>query len=148
MIAPAVWALNPGNTAGWETLRELRNQCREFMTGSTAWITASQQEDFRKNLEDSTQKVYLVVEGVCSIAFLYLRLDCATGEWIPTYGVAEAKRGLGYGKFLVALSQVLCERLRLKVLQTNDRACQLYHALGFVVTTQQNGVKEMYWERP
>lgn len=136
--------LDPARDEGWEDLRQVRNQCAEFMTGDRTYISRERQAEYRRRLPPSSQ-VYVVYEGDVGVAFMYLRLR--GDAWVPTYGVIGRKRGMGLGQLLVALSQAIASRLELEVRRDNAAAIGLYLKMGFVFTAESDTTISMLWFR-
>lgn len=78
-----------------ESLRRLRNECREFMTGSTKAITKAQQA---KWWAAEARLAYLLVDGDEPLGFVYLRREDGV-PWI-TLGLTKKARGKGLGSLL------------------------------------------------
>jgi ribosomal protein S18 acetylase RimI-like enzyme len=146
VTAPRFWEVTPNSPDDdWEALRELRNQCRAFMTGDQTWIAPWQQQRYRHITK--TGRIFLLEHGDVMVGFLKLRPGDDEHVWVPTYGVAEASRGRGYGRLLVALSQVLCDALRLDVLHDNVPARKLYASAGFSECEYRGNIVGMHWRR-
>jgi len=122
-----------------ESLRLIRNECREFMTNNTDEISVDQQQDWYESLDRSRMIPYLFVEGVFGACFLplgYGILRSKDGVTLLTGGLKEAYRnkGLGVELFLCLIKEarkIFNQPIHLEVRVDNPRAQKLYENLGF-----------------
>jgi GNAT superfamily N-acetyltransferase len=144
-MIPNIISLHPLHLDGWEDLRHLRNECRDYMTGFRGEVTAEMQDAFRRMFDTERQAIYLIDEGTGPIGFLYMKWE--EGAWRPTYGITESERGRGLGRTLVRLSQALVPAMTLEVRRTNEHAIKLYFKSGFVVSDMYPDKLIMKWSR-
>lgn len=140
-----IYSLHPDEPLGWDEVRRLRNECSPYFTGDAEFVSSNAQQRFRSTFDVQRQMIYLLADED-AIGFLYLRYE--EGGWWPTYGVTKSRRGQGYGRFLVQLSQVLVSDLWLRVNSTNKSAVKLYMKSGFVTHSADEGIITMKWSRP
>jgi hypothetical protein len=80
-----------------EELRVLRNECAEWMTKDTSYITPSRQETFyREKIATGKTGGFLACDGPDPVAYGLLVWDGQGRPWSST-GVAVARRGEGLG---------------------------------------------------
>lgn len=122
-----------------ESMRVVRNACREFMTRNTHEITVEDQREWFTSLDRDTQPFIGVVSmghaGAETIAYGLLRL--VENKWWLSGGLLPTWRGQGYGRQLFAeLTRRVHARRRtawLEVRKSNGTAERLYRSLGFIV---------------
>lgn len=150
LVARAVNPPWPGaGSAEVEQLRVIRNECREFMTRSTDFITADMQAKWW------SWKSYLVE------AFLFSLDDVTVGYGLMSGnpaghpaghgalsgGLLPDYRGLGHGKelfqHLISAAHKSGQGPWLEVRETNVPAHKLYTSLGFVETYRKDGIISM-----
>lgn len=142
-----IWTLNPLSACDdelWSVLRDIRNECRDFMTADRSFITEEQQAEFRRTFDVNRQAAYLAGNEQPD-GFLYMRWGA--GVWVPTYGVRSGERGRGLGSFLIRLSQALTNQLQLEVRRVNSPAFKLYVKHGFEVIHSTPSTYNMRWSR-
>jgi hypothetical protein len=111
-----------------ETLRELRNSCSNFLTGSQAYITPEAQSRWWKT-RDPSVKIYLFGDPVVGFGYVTPR----DGFNWTTHGLALEARGKGYGKEI--LRQVLKASTppwKAEILHINTPAKKNALSLGFI----------------
>jgi ribosomal protein S18 acetylase RimI-like enzyme len=122
------------------SMRVLRNQCREFMTNDTSYLTVSTQRVWFSNIywpeyKKGNLRAYLGRGLFLDEAYGLCRVGVGV-VWLSG-GVAEEVRGQGYGRqlftFLVEQSREHWpeREVWLDVKAENTAACNLYRSLGF-----------------
>jgi ribosomal protein S18 acetylase RimI-like enzyme len=121
-----------------QIMREIRNECRDYMTRDTSFITEEQQEKWFNSLDKQNIKMflaYILHHGaiVDIIGFGYcVHKD---NETYLTGGLGQSNRGKGYGKklflYLIEAAKTYGTTITLEVLNTNMRAKRLYSSIGF-----------------
>jgi ribosomal protein S18 acetylase RimI-like enzyme len=133
-----------------ETLRVIRNTCRNFMTRQTYEISADLQQVWWQRLDKSVNFPYLFFKlqhGVIvdPIGYGYVRFE--NGEVLLTGGLIPEERGQGYGKTLFGLminsSMRYNAPIKLEVLNTNTNAFEMYKSLGFEVISSDDKITKM-----
>lgn len=116
-----------------ETLRQIRNDCRQCMTRYQDEITRSQQTAWWNSLDRRKTRPFLLKQGYEPIGYGLIRRDEKDRLWL-TGALKEEYRGNGYGRFLFQSLVDLCEgECWLEVWQDNVPALRLYESLGFEV---------------
>lgn len=132
-----------------ELLRQIRNQCREYMTRNTNVITQEQQREWFKTAHDKYD-LFLVyaIEYGASVTFAgygvihkNMTESLVTGGLLPDY----RNRGLGGDLFKFLTDESLKRKLpvRLEVLKTNQRAFKVYEKLSYTVTGETDKIYQM-----
>ena len=129
-------------------LRNIRNQCKDFMTRDTSYISEEQQKRWFANLKDDVKiyLLYLVDFGVISSPIGYGLIREEGGFSLVSGGLIESCRGKGYGKILFdyLVKNVDKEHpIKLEVLKNNTRAFVIYNKLGFRVVKDDGEVISM-----
>jgi ribosomal protein S18 acetylase RimI-like enzyme len=133
-----------------ETLRQIRNVCKNFMTRHTDEITYEQQQNWYKNIDKDSNKLYLLHKIYCGsvgdiIGYGYIRIE--DGCVLLTGGLIESERAKGYGhilfEYLVKNSEQFKIPIKLEVLKTNMKAFSVYNKIGFRVTADDGKVIKM-----
>ena len=138
-----------------EELRNIRNECRSFMTRHNQTISPQQQQEWCNKLDKDTNKLYLlhkVIDGVVSyiIGYGYIRVE--NNEVLLTGGLNESERGKGHGtqlfKYLVENAKQFKLPIKLELLKTNTRAFAVYNSIGFRVVHDdgQNIYMEYFYD--
>ncbi len=140
-------SLHPWREEGWETLRTIRNECAEFMTGRTTPISCVEQDEYRDAFDTRKQAAHVLYNAGHPVGFLYLRR--VGDHFVPTYGVREDSRNMGFGKVLVRLSQALTGHMILEVRRDNHVAVRLYENEGFkyLLSCDTPETYRMEWRR-
>ena len=132
-----------------EYLRQIRNQCRDFMTRNTNYISVEDQIKWFSGL-DGTIDLYLVYDiqhGVIVTPVGYGLLRHENGVVTISGGLIESERGKGYGSWLfnclVNLAKQYDIPIRLEVLKSNLKAFGIYSKLGFRVIDDNGRVITM-----
>jgi ribosomal protein S18 acetylase RimI-like enzyme len=117
-----------------QILRELRNECRNYMTRNKDYIDAEQQSFWFKNLDRIKVNLFLIKNDIDNVGFGILRLE--DDVVLLTGGVTEKSRGFGIGeyvfRFLLDEAKKHNKKIELEVLVSNKVAKKLYDKLGFV----------------
>jgi ribosomal protein S18 acetylase RimI-like enzyme len=121
-----------------QIMREIRNECRNYMTRDTSFITEEQQEKWFNSLDKQNMKMFLMSilyhgSVVDIIGFGYcVHKD---NETYLTGGLDQTNRGRGYGKklflHLIEAAKTYGTPITLEVLNTNMIAKRLYSSIGF-----------------
>jgi ribosomal protein S18 acetylase RimI-like enzyme len=122
-----------------ENLRVIRNQCREYMTRSTDFITPAQQEEWFKTAfrKYDLYIAYAIEHGVCIVDAGFGVVHKNEDEFLLTGGLVPEYRDKGLGKLIFKFLVDQCHKslpIRLEVLKTNTRAIKTYEGLDFKVT--------------
>ena len=122
-----------------ENLRVIRNQCREYMTRSTDFITPAQQEEWFKTAfrKYDLYIAYAIEHGVCIVDAGFGVVHKNEDEFLLTGGLVSEYRDKGLGKLIFKFLVDQCHKslpIRLEVLKTNTRAIKTYEGLDFKVT--------------
>lgn len=129
-------------------VRNVRNECREFMTGNNKHISILQQIKWfytaylpnRKNMI-----LYLGLINKQAVLYGFIR-DLQTTPLL-TGGIKKNFRHKGFGevlfRFLTHESLKQNKGACLEVLATNENAFHLYRKIGFVETGQSDGIIKM-----
>ena len=122
-----------------ENLRVIRNQCREYMTRSTDFITPAQQEEWFKTAfrKYDLYIAYAIEHGVCIVDAGFGVVHKNENEFLLTGGLVPEYRDKGLGKLIFKFLVDQCHKslpIRLEVLKTNTRAIKTYEGLDFKVT--------------
>ena len=126
-----------------EILRVNRNECREYMTRHTDYITAEQQQEWFK---DAFRKyelyiVYYLEHGSILVDAGFGVIHKNEKEFLLTGGLRSGYRNKGLGKNLFKFLVDQCHKslpIRLEVLKTNTRAFKTYESLDFVQTGEND----------
>lgn len=143
------------STQDLETLRNIRNDCRCFMTRSTKEISKEDQEVWFNFIDKNKTKPFLfqeVYDGVlvCSpIGYGLVRIenDCV----LISGGLNKAYRGRGFGNILFNLLIIESKKfnlpIKLEVLKSNTVAVHLYKKLGFEKVKESDTIYEMIYKK-
>lgn len=133
-----------------QDMRVIRNECKDFMTRNTSYITEEDQEKWYNSLDLNDIEMYLMYacyDGVAfaDVAFGYIKFD--GDEIYLTGGVSEYYRGQGLGRkmfsYLLDRAKVFDRKITLEVLNDNEKAYNLYLSLGFVPLYGDDRVTKM-----
>ena len=120
-----------------QMLRNVRNQCREFMTRHSDFITEEQQKEWFKDAHKKYELyiAYTVEYGaiIYEVGFGVIHKcdDC----FMLTGGLMPDSRGQGFGKKVFKFLMDQCHKslpIRLELLKNNTAAFKTYKKLGFV----------------
>lgn len=128
-------------------LRNIRNQCREFMTRDSSYISEEQQRRWYNNLKPDF-KIYLLYSvemGVVSSPIGYGLIREEGDFSLISGGLIESERGKGYGTILFnyLIKNVENKNIKLEVLKSNTRAFVIYNNLGFRVINDDGEIITM-----
>lgn len=139
------------NAAEAEILRCIRNECKDFMTRSTDFITPEQQQEWFKTAYKKYELyiAYAVEFGACIVyaGFGVIHLD--EKEYLLTGGLVPEYRDKGLGTTLFKFLIDNCNKqqpIRLEVLKDNIRAFKTYEKLGFTVVGGNDKVYFMEYQ--
>lgn len=133
-----------------EILRNLRNECKDFMTRFTDEITSEQQVKWYNSIDKTKHKIYLlynITHGViCDcIGYGYIRVE--DNFVLLTGGLTKTQRGKGFGstlfQYLVENSKQFNIPIKLEVLKKNIIAFSVYNKIGFRVVKDDGKVITM-----
>jgi ribosomal protein S18 acetylase RimI-like enzyme len=130
------------DTNDLEILRRIRNDCKDFMTNNSDYINRDQQIDWYKNLDKSSNLVYLFkIEHLgTQIPVGYGLIKKTSDEAWLTGGLVSGYRDKGLGRILfselIDISKRNGKRPVIEVLKENVRAISLYEKLGFSYTAE------------
>lgn len=135
-----------------EHLRRLRNECREWMTGSQAYITEEDQAVWWATRNPLYTIVWLYREprhdAPDPIAFGMVRKEGS--YWYGTLGVTENRRGRGYGREIYRHLIEVCpgSELRIDILMTNRASLRAAEYATFIDITNfedlARGVRRLF----
>lgn len=144
------WKLWAQPVHGWgftDTLRRIRNSCKEYMTNFTDEISVNQQTEWFEKLDHQNNWYWLFYNDQEPIGFI--GLNKRDEKMYATYGLFPQWRGKGLGRELVEFSLWAAqEELTIEVLTSNERAIKLYQKCGFQEHWTRDGIIEMYSEWP
>ena len=109
-------------------IREIRNECREFFTGSNQYLDVAAQIAFYRTKPDNIN-IYAFRENNKFLAYLALR-----HEWGCTYiteAVSKEARRLGIASELIGFAKTLHTTLYARILNNNSASVTLHTAQGF-----------------
>lgn len=151
------WRLWPWFVQGsvlLEALRQVRNECRDYMTGHTAEITPEQQQNWWDHVVDHTNNWFYVfsLEPDASrpqdfIAFAALSYHDGT-MW-PTYGLRASHRGCGIGREVIQFTLIAAQGpLRGNLLASNEAVKKLDYELGWNPIGEHDGIIDVEYKWP
>lgn len=122
-----------------ENLRLIRNQCKDYMTRSTSFITPEQQEEWFKTAFKKYELyiAYYIEHGSIAVDAGFGVIHLEDNEYLLTGGLVPEYRDKGLGTPLFKFLVDNCNKqqpIRLEVLKTNTRALKTYEKLGFIQT--------------
>jgi ribosomal protein S18 acetylase RimI-like enzyme len=129
------------STEDVETLRLIRNSCREFMTRDQRAITRAGQQAWWQDRDPETVRCYVFEIAGLAAGYGLIRLEDGPGgegraAWLSG-GLRPVYRGRGLGRPLFQqLIALAPEQPWLEVLVDNERAIRLYTSLGFRVISR------------
>ena len=133
-------------------LRNIRNECREFMTRDISYISEDQQKQWFEKIKsnpDNTFKIfllYLIENGVIASPIGYGLIRQEGDFSVVSGGLVETCRGKGYGNVLFEyLIKNVNDNssIKLEVLKKNTRAFVIYNKLGFRVVNDDGKIITM-----
>lgn len=133
-----------------QAARNIRNECRTFMTRSQEEITEDQQRAWWNTVDKNTLKLYTlnkIYHGATVVPMGYGLIRVEGSNVLLSGGLIEGERGqgLGYDLFnlLVENSKPFNLPIRLEVLKTNIAGYKTYLKVGFVVTGETDTIYTM-----
>lgn len=136
-----------------QIMREIRNNCRDYMTKSSAYISEKQQEFWFKSLDKSRMRMFLMHLSYHGVAFNTIGFGYCKNDKDETYltgGLLEQYRGKGYGRILfnhlLNAAKEFNTKITLDVLNTNTKAEKLYRSIGFVPFAQDEMITKMEYK--
>lgn len=136
-----------------DTLRVIRNSCRQYMTNATDEIFSEQQKEWFKLIDKNKTVVFLMTieEEEKSVPIGYGLVSFLNDHSILSGGLIEQYRDGGHGRALfeklIAIGSENDRLVTLAVREDNVRARRLYERLGFKYTTTDNNILWMELER-
>ncbi len=135
-----------------QVLRNIRNECKDFMTRDTSYISVEQQIRWFNSLKREDKKdykiylLYEVINGVVATAIGYGLIKKEGSFSLISGGLIESCRGKGYGStlFTYLIGNVDAgSDIKLEVLKSNTRAFVIYNKLGFRVISDDGEIITM-----
>lgn len=136
----------------FQILRNIRNECKDFMTRDTSYISEEQQKRWferlqKENFNDiKVYLLYLVEMGVICAPIGYGLIRKEGGFSLVSGGLIESCRGKGYGSILFDYLIKNVDKdfpIKLEVLKKNTRAFIIYNKLGFRVVKDDGEIITM-----
>lgn len=136
-----------------QVMRQIRNDCREYMTKSTVYISEENQKNWFNNLDQDKIKMFLMWNVHHGVIFEIMGFGYCRNVDDETYltgGILENYRNKGYGKKL--FSHLLEEaksfntKITLEVLNSNARAEKVYRSIGFVPVYKDDRIMKMEYK--
>lgn len=133
-------------------LRNIRNDCRNFMTRDVSYISEEQQKRWYEKVNPDLGKtlkiflLYQVEHGVISSPIGYGLLRMEGDYCLVSGGLVESCRGKGIGGTLFEYLVKNVEDnvpIKLEVLKSNTRAFVIYNKLGFRVISDDGEIITM-----
>lgn len=137
-----------------ENLRNIRNECRCFMTRCTKEIPIEDQKKWFESIDKNKIKPFLFQEiydgilicGPVGYGLLRIEDDCV----LISGGLNSDYRGKGFGfvlfNLLINESKKYNLPIRLEVLKSNTVAVHLYNKLGFTKVKENDTICEMTYQ--
>ena len=138
------------NEDNLETLRVIRNECKDFMTRSNAYVNREGQITWFNSIDKNEIKPYLFKVKDTIVGYGLIRVG---DSFLLSGGLLEEFRGQGLGSYLFYSLMEKCALLdknkpiELEVLITNTRAYSLYRKLGFYETDRNDKIISMKREK-
>jgi ribosomal protein S18 acetylase RimI-like enzyme len=126
-----------------EILRNVRNQCREFMTRHSDYITQEQQKEWFKDAHKKYELyiVYTVEHGAIIFEVGFGVIHKCDDCFMLTGGLMPDSRGKGFGKKVFKFLMDQCHKslpIKLELLKNNIAAFKTYKNLGFSVVGEND----------
>jgi ribosomal protein S18 acetylase RimI-like enzyme len=132
-----------------ETMRQIRNSCKKYMTRNSKEITIEQQKKWFDSLDSDQYKPFIFKTNENDLGYGMLYFE--NNEIFLTGGLLPYYRNLGYGKILfnclIDKSNEYNKPVKLEVLKTNIRAVKTYESLGFKLYSENDVVYKMCLEQ-
>lgn len=134
-----------------EILRTIRNDCREYMTRSTNYITTEQQHQWFVDAHKKYELyiAYAIEHGAVVVDAGFGVIHKNEHEFLLTGGLLTPFRDRGLGKVIFKFLIDQCTKtlpIRLEVLKSNTRAFKTYEALSFKVTGENDRLYFMEYQ--
>jgi ribosomal protein S18 acetylase RimI-like enzyme len=132
--------------ADW--MRIVRNECCEFMTRDTKYISFDAQHRWWENLDRTKTTPVLFWAENAPVGYGIVRLDDEQRYWL-TGGLLEDWRRAGLGEKLFRWLMTFVKDLTgqsvcwLEVRESNNAALKLYKKLGFEEASSKDGILTM-----
>ena len=126
-------------------LRQIRNECRSFMTRDNSEISKKQQAKWFGTLNKEEYKPFIFIKNGLALGYGAIKIE-GTGVLISG-GLLSKYRGHGYGKVLfehlIKKAGDLKRNIELEVLRNNIRAIKVYQWLGFTTISKTDKIYRM-----
>jgi len=137
-----LWYWEVREPAQVEAMRQIRNECRQYMTHSQREITPEQQEAWWRGLDHDNTLAYLFTEPEKDEDYvgygLVRRID---GKMNVSYGLRSSARGRGLGTEMVQFILDACQGDAWgDLLESNTAIWHIDQKLGFVELSRTDGV--------
>lgn len=134
-----------------EILRVIRNDCREYMTRNSEYITEEMQQKWFKTAHKKYELyiAYGVEYGSIVVNAGFGVIHKNENDFMLTGGLLQGFRDKGLGKVLFKFLIDQCHKqtpIRLEVLKSNMRAFKTYEALNFKVISENDKIYTMEYE--
>lgn len=141
------------NESELQSVRIIRNECKQFMTRNNQDITEEQQSLWYRNLDRKNNLLFIFQKGdgdvLHPIGYGFNRIE--NNSVLLTGGLSEPERGRGYGKilftFLLGHATSFRMPICLEVLKSNTNAKKLYENIGFLTTNEEQHVIKMEYRK-
>jgi ribosomal protein S18 acetylase RimI-like enzyme len=117
-------------------IRDIRNQCRNYMTNDTSEINSIQQllwyfKIYKRRNKNGEMTCFLFKSNSANLGFGLIRK--LSGKYWITGGLMPDQRGKGFGKILFRslIKKIPSSEVWLEVLSSNNIAKKIYKDLGF-----------------
>jgi GNAT superfamily N-acetyltransferase len=129
----------------FETMRQIRNLCREFMTGNTKVIEPGEQQIWSRSVGPHLQPYLYLYPPAVYVGYGLRRWDAEQRWWWLTGALVAEYRGRGLGQTLFEhlLATSAPEPTALEVRITNLPARRLYEKLGFTLRQTREDILVM-----
>lgn len=115
-----------------ETLRQIRNSGRQWMTRDSSEITPQQQQVWWYTLDVSALRIWLARVAETDVAYGLLRLD--GGRWWCSLAVLPRYQGQGYGREVYRfLAAATTENVWAEILADNTSSIKAALNAGFQI---------------
>ena len=153
LLAWPVWKQSDYSPDRLEALRQIRNQCRLDFTHSRDEISPEAQAAWFNSLDRKNNWAWLFTRKDTPnqeedyIGFVYLRFH--DGTMTPTYGIAEAHRGLGYARHIVQFALDACMGdADGDLWESNHAIAHVDFALGWKEVSRKDGIITVHYPYP
>ena len=137
-----------GKDSDWDTLRSVRNSCREGLTHTRTEITPEEQALYRQSYSENVRHYLYVTTWGWVVGFS--RLEWIDGFVYPTYGVASWARGHGFSWEIVKHAMLAAGGpLKGDLLVSNEAIKKVDYALGWrPVGEPHDGIQDVEADWP